>query len=95
VPGSEDLKKSDMAARKVYEKDLRLAISYIADVILLTKWSKDLNRLLLVVVSPKKIEVSGSGSVKRPKIGGETTYCLYLSPAVCHLKDALGGRLSY
>ncbi len=64
MPDLENLAKTEIAARQSYEKDLRLAISCLADVNLLTKWSKKYERwLLLVSQRASKGDVTGQGSL--------------------------------
>lgn len=57
------MEKTEKAARQGYETDLRRAISCIADVMLLTKWSGDQKRWLLVLSPRKSKDTPGVGSM--------------------------------
>ncbi len=61
--GSNNLERTEKAARNCYERDLRLAISCVADVSILTKWSAGLKRWLLVASLRRNKDMLASGSM--------------------------------
>lgn len=61
--GSDNFEKTEKAARNCYERDLRLAISCVADVSILTKWSAGLKRWLLVASLRRNKDMLASGSM--------------------------------